>query len=80
VVRLVVAQGMRPAVLGLFLGVLGAVAVTRLMRQLLYGVSETDAASFVVGVVVLGLAGVLATLIPARRATRADPLAALRAE
>src|SRR5687768_16214222 len=80
VVRLVVAQGMRPAVIGLVVGVLAAIAGTRLMRQFLYGVSETDAASFAVGVVVLGLAGVVATLIPARRATRADPLTALRAD
>jgi putative ABC transport system permease protein len=80
VVRLVVAQGMRPAVAGLIIGVVAAVGGTRLMRQFLYGVSETDGASFAVGVVVLGLAGVVATLIPARRATRADPLAALRAD
>jgi predicted permease len=80
VVRLVVAQGMRPAVTGLVVGVLAAIGGTRIMRQFLYGVSETDAASFAIGVVVLGLAGVVATLIPARRATRADPLTALRAD
>jgi putative ABC transport system permease protein len=80
VTRLVVVQGMRPAVMGLVVGVLAAVAGTRLMRQFLFGVSETDAASFAVAVVVLGIAGLVATLIPARRATRADPLTALRAE
>jgi putative ABC transport system permease protein len=80
VVRLVVAQGMRPATVGLVLGVLAAIAGTRLMRQFLFGVSETDAASFAAGVLVLGVAGLVATVIPARRATRADPLTALRAD
>ena len=80
VVRLVVVQGMRPAMVGLVLGVFAAIAGTRLMRQLLFGVSETDAASFAAGVLVLGLAGLVATVIPARRATRADPLTTLRAD
>jgi predicted permease len=80
VVRLVVVQGMRPAVVGLVLGVFAAIVGTRLMRQFLFGVSETDAASFVAGVVVLGVAGLVATVIPARRATRADPVMALRAD
>ena len=80
VVRLVVVQGMRPATVGLMLGVVAAIAGTRLMRQLLFGVSDTDAASFAAGVLVLGAAGLLATVIPARRATRADPMAALRAD
>jgi putative ABC transport system permease protein len=80
VVRLVVAQGMRPAVAGLVVGVVAATAGTRFMRQFLFGVSEMDAASFATGVLVLGVAGLIATLIPARRATRADPLSALRAD
>lgn len=80
VVRLVVVQGMRPATVGLVLGVLAAIAGTRLMRQFLYGVSETDPASFAAGVLALGVAGLVATVIPARRATRADPLTALRAD
>jgi putative ABC transport system permease protein len=80
VVRLVVVQGMRPATAGLVLGALAAIAGTRLMRQFLFGVTETDMASFVAGVLVLGVAGLVATAIPARRATRADPLTALRAD
>ena len=80
VVRLVVAQGMQPAVAGLVIGLLAAIAGTRFMRQFLFGVSETDAASFAAGVLVLGVAGLVATVIPARRATRADPLSALRAD
>jgi putative ABC transport system permease protein len=80
VMGLVVAQGMRPAVIGLVAGMAAATAATRLMRQFLYGVSETDVASFAAGVAVLALAGLVATIIPARRATRADPLAALRAD
>jgi len=80
VLALIVRQGMRPALLGLFAGVLVAAAMTRFMRNLLFQVSAID--PFVFGAVafVLTLVAALACLIPARRATRVDPAVALRSE
>jgi putative ABC transport system permease protein len=80
VLRLVVGQGMRPALLGIAAGVGGAFALTRLMRGLLYGVGAADPVTF--GAVALFLAAVAfgATWLPARRAARLDPLPALRSE
>jgi ABC-type antimicrobial peptide transport system permease subunit len=80
ILRLVLRRGMTLAATGLVLGLLGAFAVTRLMASLLFGVSETDPLTF--GVVTLLLAGsaLLAAYLPARRATRVDPVVALRAE
>ena len=68
------------AAAGIALGVIGAMALTRVMSSLLFGVSVTDAATFT-GVVTV-LAGVVfaATVIPARRATSVDPIVALREE
>ncbi|ACB75166.1 ABC transporter permease [Opitutus terrae] len=80
VLRLVIGQGMRVAVLGIGVGLLGAFAVTRLLAGFLYGVSPFDALTF--GAVTLGLAlvSLLACWLPARRATKVDPVDALRAE
>jgi len=65
---------------GLVLGLIGGAAVTRLMTFMLYGVSPLDAVTWTGAVVLMTLAGLLATLVPARRATRVDPLIAIRAE
>jgi ABC-type antimicrobial peptide transport system permease subunit len=65
---------------GLVLGLLGGAAVTRLMVFMLYGVSPLDALTWSLAVVAMTIAGFLATLIPASRATRVDPLIAIRAE
>jgi len=80
VMNLVSREGMQIALLGLLFGTAGALAATRLLRSLLFGVSATDPA--VMFLVWLGVAAVafLATYVPARRATRVDPLVALRAE
>jgi putative ABC transport system permease protein len=80
VIRLVVRQGLTLVLVGLAVGVIGSFALTRVMRTILSGVSATDPTTFVVTSVVLVAVGALATYIPARRATRVDPMVALRSE
>jgi ABC-type antimicrobial peptide transport system permease subunit len=80
VVRLVVSQGVRVAALGLVIGTLGALAGARLLREQLFGVAPNDPATFVtVALTLLGVA-VLASWLPARRASRVNPVEALRTE
>ena len=78
--RLVVGAGLRLASLGLVIGVGGAMASTRLLSGLLYGVSPVDPLSFAAIAVLLVAIALLASYVPARRAVRIDPVAALRAE
>ncbi len=80
VLRLVVGQGMILSAVGLGLGVAGALAATRLMAKLLFGVGATDPTTFVVIALVLGLVALVASYLPARLATRVDPMIALRYE
>ena len=80
VLRLLLGQFMRLTVVGIALGLAGAYALTRLMTSLLFGVTATDITTFVVVSVGLSLVALVACLIPARRATRVDPLVALRYE
>jgi putative ABC transport system permease protein len=80
VLRLFMGQGMRLVLFGLIIGLGGALALTRLMSSLLFGVSTTDKTTFAVVALVLTIVGVLACYLPARRATRVDPLIALRYE
>jgi predicted permease len=77
---LVVGQGMRLTVVGLVVGVAAAFALTRLIEQLLFGVTATDPLTFAVVPLLLAGVALAACWIPARRATRMDPLAALRHE
>jgi len=79
-VGLVTRDGLLLVAGGLVLGLIGGAAVTRLMTFMLYGVSPLDALTWTLAVVGMLVAGLLATLVPATRATRVDPLIAIRAE
>jgi len=80
VLRMVLGQAGRLAAAGVTLGLAAAFALTRVMQGLLFGVSATDPAMFAAVAGVLGMAAMLASYLPARRAARLDPVAALREE
>jgi len=80
VLNLVLRQGFTMITLGLALGLAGAMLMTRVLRTLLFGVSTTDPSVFAAIVVLLSATAWIATYLPARRATRVDPLVALRDE
>ncbi|MGA9885458.1 MAG: ABC transporter permease [Candidatus Acidiferrales bacterium] len=77
---MVVRQGMLLAVIGVVIGVAGGLAITRVMRSLLFGVKPWDPLMFAVTAVLLALVALVACYMPARRASRVDPLVALRYE
>ncbi|HVH85868.1 MAG TPA: ABC transporter permease [Terriglobales bacterium] len=78
--RLIVGESMLPAVVGATIGLLGALVLTPMMKTLLYGVRANDPVTFVTVAIVLGAVALLASYIPARRATKVDPIVALRYE
>jgi predicted permease len=78
--RMVTQQGMRMVGLGLLLGVLGGALVTRVLESLLYGVSRADPITWVGATAALALAGLVASLVPASRATLVDPVTAIRTD
>ncbi len=80
VLALVLKQGLRLTAAGILLGLLGALALTRSLETLLYGVSARDLVTYTLVPLLLGGVALLATYVPALRATRVDPLTAIRAE
>ena len=80
IVGLVVRDGARYAIAGAMLGLFGAFATTRLLRSMLFETTATDPATLVAVPVVLAVVALLASYLPARRAARTDPLAAIRAD
>ena len=80
VLWLILRRGLVQLAIGLTLGLAGAIALTRVMRQLLVGVTPTDPVTFTAITVLLTIVAMAACLLPARRATRVDPLIALRAD
>ena len=80
VAALILGEGLTLAFAGVVIGLAGAISVTHVLSALLYGVSATDAATFLGVALLLIIVALLASYIPARRAMSVDPLAALRSE
>jgi putative ABC transport system permease protein len=80
ILRLVVGQGMRMTSAGVVLGVVASLGLTRLLRSLLFGVRATDPLVFSAAAAMLAATAFAACYLPARRATRVDPIVVLRSE
>jgi ABC-type antimicrobial peptide transport system permease subunit len=80
VVRLVLSQGLRLTLIGLGLGLTGALLGTRVLSSVLYGIEPTDPLSYGAVIALLTLAALLASYLPARWATRVEPMRALRTQ
>jgi ABC-type antimicrobial peptide transport system permease subunit len=78
ILQLVVERGLRVVGIGLLIGIVAALALSQLISSILYKVSATDPLSIITGVLVLALVALIACVLPALRATRIDPITALR--
>ena len=80
VLRLVVIEGLKPTLVGVVVGLALAAALVRVMTTLLFGVDQHDPGTFSGVTAIMVLVGIVATLVPAYRATRVDPIVTLRSE
>ncbi len=80
VLRIVIVEGMKPTLLGVVIGAVGALAMGHVLSSLIYGVKPTDPVTFLVVAVLLGAIALMASIIPAYRAAKVDPMVALRYE
>jgi ABC-type antimicrobial peptide transport system permease subunit len=80
VLRMIVVEGLKPTLAGVALGLVLAAALVRVMTTLLYGVDQHDPGTFSVVAILMLIVGIAATLVPAWRATRVDPIVTLRSE
>jgi ABC-type antimicrobial peptide transport system permease subunit len=80
VLRLVMGEGVRVTLVGLAIGIAGALLLSRLLATLLFGVAPTDPLTFALVALTLGAVALAASIIPARRAAKLDPLLAIRAD
>ena len=77
---MIVIEGLKPTLIGVGLGLVMAAALVRVMATLLFGVSQYDPGTFAVVALLMLAVGIIATLVPAYRATRVDPIVTLRSE
>jgi ABC-type antimicrobial peptide transport system permease subunit len=80
IIQMILRQGFKLALMGIVIGLVAAFALTRLIKSLLFGVSTTDPLVFVLVPAVIALVVLAACYIPARKATKVDPVVALRVE
>ena len=80
ILRLILGQGTKVALIGVAIGIAAALGLSRFLSSLLYGVKPTDPATFIATALLLSLVAFAASYIPARHATRVDPIVALRYE
>jgi len=80
VIRLVLGQGLRLTLMGMGIGIVGSLALTWVLSSVLYGISPTDPVSFLAVAAMLTMVALAASSVPARWATRVDPIQALRSE
>lgn len=77
---MIVVEGLKPTIVGFSLGLVLAAALVRVMKTLLFGVSQYDPRTFSAVALLMLAVGIVATLVPAYRATRVDPIVTLRSE
>lgn len=80
VVKLIVKQGMSLALIGIGIGLAAALMLTRIMTRVLFGISSTDLTTFAAITLILAAVAFLASYLPARRATKVDPMVSMRSE